>query len=131
VSGGERKRVTTGEVLVTNARFIAADEISTGLDSATLYSIIMFLKQGVGALRSTMLVSLLQPPPEVLGLFDDIIVMDEGCAACGRARARGSRWHTAHAMLAGASLPVASRMTRPTPGPCTWRCCTHPQGQAA
>lgn len=51
---------------------------SAGLDSATLYSIISFLKQSVGALQSTLLISLLQPPPEVMGLFDDIMLMDEG-----------------------------------------------------
>jgi ABC-type Mn2+/Zn2+ transport system ATPase subunit len=30
VSGGEKKRVTTGEMLVGNQRFMAMDEISTG-----------------------------------------------------------------------------------------------------
>lgn len=30
VSGGEKKRVTVGEGLITNARFLALDEISTG-----------------------------------------------------------------------------------------------------
>lgn len=51
----------------------------TGLDSAILYSIITLLRQSVSALRSTAVISLLQPPPEVMGLFDDIIVMTEGC----------------------------------------------------
>jgi ABC-type multidrug transport system ATPase subunit len=50
----------------------------TGLDSATLYSIVSFLKQSVGALQSTLVISLLQPPPEVMGLFDDIMLMNEG-----------------------------------------------------
>lgn len=78
VSGGERKRVTSGEMLVGNQRVLCMDEISTGLDSAILYSIIRFLKQSVSALHSTTLISLLQPPPEVMGLFDDIIVLTEG-----------------------------------------------------
>lgn len=30
ISGGERKRLTVGEGLLTNARFIALDEVSTG-----------------------------------------------------------------------------------------------------
>ena len=30
ISGGEKKRVTVGEGLITNARFLALDEISTG-----------------------------------------------------------------------------------------------------
>lgn len=33
VSGGEKKRVTVGEGLITNARFLALDEISTGARS--------------------------------------------------------------------------------------------------
>lgn len=40
VSGGERKRVTLAEMLVGGKIALFLDEISTGLDSATLYSII-------------------------------------------------------------------------------------------
>jgi hypothetical protein len=32
----------------------------------------------LSALRRTAIISLLQPPPEVMGLFDDIIVLTEG-----------------------------------------------------
>lgn len=78
MSGGEKKRVTSGEMLVGNQRVLIMDEISTGLDSATLYSIITFLKQSVGVLKTVALISLLQPPPEVMGLFDDVMLMAEG-----------------------------------------------------
>eukprot|EP00878_Enallax_costatus_P039718 GHUV01045601.1.p1 GENE.GHUV01045601.1~~GHUV01045601.1.p1 ORF type:complete len:136 (+),score=37.20 GHUV01045601.1:442-849(+) len=78
VSGGERKRVTSGEMLVGNQRVLMMDEISTGLDSATLYSIVTFLKQAVGAMKTVAMISLLQPPPEVMGLFDDVMLMSEG-----------------------------------------------------
>ncbi|OWZ21430.1 ABC transporter [Phytophthora megakarya] len=40
VSGGERKRVTTGEMEFGNKYVIAMDEISTGLDSAATFDII-------------------------------------------------------------------------------------------
>lgn len=36
VSGGEKKRVTTGEMLVGNQRFMAMDEISTGEQAVML-----------------------------------------------------------------------------------------------
>jgi ABC-type multidrug transport system ATPase subunit len=78
LAASERKRVTSGEMLVGNQRVLCMDEISTGLDSAILYSIITFLKQSVSALRSTAVISLLQPPPEVMGLFDDLILMMDG-----------------------------------------------------
>ena len=91
------------------------DEINTGLDSATLHSVIAFLSmvrgcegyvtQALGwvqashlhahdtnccaptavaaaqmtrGLQLTTLISLLQPAPEVVALFDDIILMAEG-----------------------------------------------------
>ena len=40
VSGGERKRVTLAEMLVGGRGALFLDEISTGLDSATLYNIV-------------------------------------------------------------------------------------------
>lgn len=42
ISGGERKRLTTAEMVVGPQRVLLMDEISTGLDSATLYSVITF-----------------------------------------------------------------------------------------
>jgi ABC-type multidrug transport system ATPase subunit len=78
VSGGERKRVTSGEMMVGNTRVMAMDEISTGLDSATLYTIITYLKQAAAGFKTTMVISLLQPPPEVMHLFDDVMLLSEG-----------------------------------------------------
>ncbi|RLN52009.1 hypothetical protein BBP00_00009747, partial [Phytophthora kernoviae] len=40
VSGGERKRVTTGEMAFGNKYVMMMDEISTGLDSAATFDII-------------------------------------------------------------------------------------------
>lgn len=40
MSGGERKRVTLAEMLVGGRGALFLDEISTGLDSATLYNIV-------------------------------------------------------------------------------------------
>ncbi|CAA0839121.1 ABC transporter G family member 40 [Striga hermonthica] len=78
ISGGQRKRVTTGEMLVgpTNALFM--DEISTGLDSSTTYQIVSSLRQYVHILNGTALISLLQPAPETYELFDDIILLSDG-----------------------------------------------------
>ncbi|KAH9254741.1 hypothetical protein BASA81_007292 [Batrachochytrium salamandrivorans] len=78
VSGGEKRRVTLGEMLVTGAQIMCADEISTGLDSAATFDITKFLGSACHVLGQTVVVALLQPAPEVLNLFDDIIVMAEG-----------------------------------------------------
>ncbi|KAE9252790.1 hypothetical protein PF002_g3648 [Phytophthora fragariae] len=46
VSGGERKRVTIGEVLVGGQSLFLCDEISTGLDSAATFDIIKSMRHG-------------------------------------------------------------------------------------
>ncbi|KAI5600727.1 hypothetical protein BDE02_01G044500 [Populus trichocarpa] len=78
ISGGQRKRVTTGEMLVGPSRALFMDEISTGLDSSTTYQIVNSLRQTVHILNCTAVISLLQPAPETYDLFDDIILLSDG-----------------------------------------------------
>eukprot|EP00879_Flechtneria_rotunda_P006755 GHRR01007099.1.p1 GENE.GHRR01007099.1~~GHRR01007099.1.p1 ORF type:complete len:1177 (+),score=387.98 GHRR01007099.1:1343-4873(+) len=78
VSGGQRKRVTTGEMLVGPAKTMFMDEISTGLDSSTTYLIVRCIRNYVHLLEGTVMMSLLQPPPEVFDLFDDVMLLSEG-----------------------------------------------------
>jgi ABC-type multidrug transport system ATPase subunit len=78
VSGGEKKRVTIGEGLLTGARFLALDEISTGLDSSTTFEVVSRLRERAVASRAVVIVALLQPTPEVYSLFDDVMLQREG-----------------------------------------------------
>ncbi|KAL5539497.1 hypothetical protein UlMin_043229, partial [Ulmus minor] len=78
ISGGQKKRVTTGEMLVGPARALFMDEISTGLDSSTTFQIVNSLRQSIHILNGTALISLLQPAPETYDLFDDIILLSDG-----------------------------------------------------
>ncbi|XP_021277774.1 pleiotropic drug resistance protein 2-like [Herrania umbratica] len=78
ISGGQKKRVTTGEMLVGPAKAFFMDEISTGLDSSTTFQIVKFMKQMVHIMDITMIISLLQPAPETFDLFDEIILLSEG-----------------------------------------------------
>ncbi|GKV35635.1 hypothetical protein SLEP1_g43880 [Rubroshorea leprosula] len=78
ISGGQRKRVTTGEMLVGPAKVLFMDEISTGLDSSTTFQVVNSIKQYVKILNGTAVISLLQPAPETYDLFDDIILLSEG-----------------------------------------------------
>ncbi|XVF26439.1 hypothetical protein REPUB_Repub14bG0016500 [Reevesia pubescens] len=78
ISGGEKKRLTTGEMLVGPAKAYFMDEISTGLDSSTTFQICKFMRQMVHIMDVTMVISLLQPAPETYNLFDDIILLSEG-----------------------------------------------------
>ncbi|XP_059287192.1 pleiotropic drug resistance protein 1-like [Lycium ferocissimum] len=78
ISGGQKKRVTTGEMLVGPSKAFFMDEISTGLDSSTTYSIVNSIRQSIQILNGTAVISLLQPTPETYNLFDDIILLSEG-----------------------------------------------------
>ncbi|XP_059641743.1 ABC transporter G family member 42-like isoform X1 [Cornus florida] len=78
ISGGQKKRVTTGEMIVGPTKAWFMDEISTGLDSSTTYQIVKCMQQIAHLTDATILMSLLQPAPEMFNLFDDIILLSEG-----------------------------------------------------
>ncbi|CAN8278879.1 unnamed protein product [Cochlearia groenlandica] len=78
ISGGQKKRVTTGEMIVGPTKTLFMDEISTGLDSSTTFQIVKCLQQIVHLTDASVLMSLLQPAPETFDLFDDIILLSEG-----------------------------------------------------
>ncbi|XP_071711640.1 ABC transporter G family member 35-like [Rutidosis leptorrhynchoides] len=78
ISGGQKKRVTTGEMLVGPAKTLFMDEISTGLDSSTTFQIVKCMQQISHLTESTVFMSLLQPAPETFDLFDDIVLLSEG-----------------------------------------------------
>ncbi|ANM66938.1 pleiotropic drug resistance 2 [Arabidopsis thaliana] len=78
ISGGEKRRLTTGELVVGPATTLFMDEISNGLDSSTTFQIVSCLQQLAHIAEATILISLLQPAPETFELFDDVILMGEG-----------------------------------------------------
>ena len=78
ISGGEKRRLTLGEQLVVGAKILFLDEISTGLDSAATQDIVYYICQLCKTLEHTGVISLLQPPPEVYDLFDNVIFMADG-----------------------------------------------------
>ncbi|CAH2079071.1 unnamed protein product [Thlaspi arvense] len=78
ISGGQKRRLTTGEMIVGPIKNLFMDEISNGLDSSTTFQILSFFQQFVLLSEGTILVSLLQPAPETFELFDDVILMGEG-----------------------------------------------------
>eukprot|EP00667_Euglena_gracilis_P002843 EG_transcript_2848 len=81
ISGGQRKRLTTAEIMVTGTPVMMMDEISTGLDSATTFEICTALKSIARCLKRTVVVSLLQPTPETYSTFDEVMVMASGQVA--------------------------------------------------
>ncbi|KAM1576824.1 hypothetical protein ACFX15_032561 [Malus domestica] len=78
ISGGQKKRLTTAEMIIGPTKALFMDEITNGLDSSTAFQIVSCLQQLVHITDATLLVSLLQPAPEAFDLFDDLILMSEG-----------------------------------------------------
>lgn len=90
------------EMMVSPKRVLFADEVSTGLDSSTTYQLVRCMRNIVKMRAATVLMSLLQPPPETFELFDDVMLLSEGTgttvaflacqagsAACGAGWAAG------------------------------------------
>ncbi len=78
VSGGQRRRVTVGEMIMSRVPVLCGDEISTGLDAASTYDMIEMLLHIGRRQHFSRVFSLLQPAPEVVSLFDEVIVLSEG-----------------------------------------------------
>ena len=51
------------------------------MDSATTFNVVKYLGTVTRTLASTTVISLLQPSGDVLSLFDDVILLAEGCGA--------------------------------------------------
>ena len=78
ISGGQKKRLTIGEFMITNARVLLLDEPTTGLDAAVARDIMVVLRKWCGISGGTVISALLQPTPECYELYDNVILMKEG-----------------------------------------------------
>jgi len=78
VSGGQRKRVTLGEVLCSDARAVFLDEVTSGLDASTAIDVFTTMRDWVDVLGGSCVAALLQPGPELVQLFDQLILLREG-----------------------------------------------------
>jgi len=64
VSGGQRRRVTIGEMIITDARALFLDEMTTGLDSYSSLDILTSLRRWTRSMNGSVTTALLQPTPE-------------------------------------------------------------------
>lgn len=78
VSGGQRRRVTVGEMLLGTSPVLLGDEISNGLDASSTFEMIQTLTMASKDFQRTRVISLLQPSPETVALFDELILLAEG-----------------------------------------------------
>jgi ABC-2 type transporter len=73
-----KQKQTKGEMLASRAPVLCGDEISTGLDAASTYDMVQVILHSARTRQQTNIFSLLQPSPETVSLFDEVIVLAEG-----------------------------------------------------
>ncbi|KAI9871192.1 MAG: hypothetical protein M1830_003216, partial [Pleopsidium flavum] len=78
VSGGERKRVSIAEMMVTSATVCAWDNTTRGLDASTALDYAKSLRIMTNIYKTTTFVSLYQASENIYGQFDKVMVIDEG-----------------------------------------------------
>ncbi|KAA1475296.1 pleiotropic drug resistance ABC transporter [Dentipellis sp. KUC8613] len=78
VSGGEKKRVSISEVMVSRALITAWDNSTRGLDSSTSLEFARALRLATGICRWSMIVSIYQAGEQIYDLFDKVCVIYEG-----------------------------------------------------
>ena len=78
VSGGERKRVSIGEVMAAQGSITCWDNATRGLDASTALQYAQTCRILADKAHATVLVSLYQAGNGIFNLFDKVLVLDEG-----------------------------------------------------
>lgn len=77
ISGGEKRRLSIGCVLVTLPSILCLDEPTTGLDAFTAFALLETLKRLAQRGRSIIL-SIHQPRSDAFPVFDRLVVLSQG-----------------------------------------------------
>ncbi|KAI1859058.1 hypothetical protein JX265_010535 [Neoarthrinium moseri] len=78
VSGGERKRVSIAEMMITNASILSWDNSTRGLDASTALDFVKSLRVQTNLYRTATFVSLYQASENIYRQFDKVLVIDSG-----------------------------------------------------
>ncbi|KAJ7748491.1 P-loop containing nucleoside triphosphate hydrolase protein, partial [Mycena maculata] len=78
ISGGERRRLSIGCVLVTLPSVLILDEATTGLDATTSFLLLQTLSDLAKRHSRTIILSLHAPRSDAFGLFDRLMVLSKG-----------------------------------------------------
>lgn len=88
ISGGQRRRVSLAETLLAlpapcaTAPLVTLDGATTGLDATSSVAVIAHVKELVVSARGgSVVAALLQPTPEVVELFDHVVLLRRGVVA--------------------------------------------------
>ncbi|KAI9326268.1 P-loop containing nucleoside triphosphate hydrolase protein [Zopfochytrium polystomum] len=78
ISGGQKRRVTIAQSLVTNPRILFLDEPTSGLDTTTSREVMTAIKRIAKDTQMVVIATIHQPNFETLRLFDSLLVLAEG-----------------------------------------------------
>lgn len=78
ISGGEKKRVSIGQEMLTNPSLLLLDEPTSGLDSTTAQRILTTVKRLASGGR-TVITTIHQPSSRLYHMFDKLVLLSEGC----------------------------------------------------
>ncbi|KAK9775327.1 putative ABC-2 type transporter-domain-containing protein [Seiridium cardinale] len=78
VSGGERKRVSIAEMMITNACVLSWDNSTRGLDASTALDFVKSLRVQTNLYQTATFVSLYQASENIYRQFDKVLVIDAG-----------------------------------------------------
>ncbi|KAH9884061.1 ABC-2 type transporter-domain-containing protein [Xylariomycetidae sp. FL2044] len=78
VSGGERKRVSIAEMMITNACILSWDNSTRGLDASTALDFVKSLRIQTDLYKTATFVSLYQASENIYNQFDKVLVIDSG-----------------------------------------------------
>lgn len=78
LSGGQRRRLSLAQRLLTKAHLLFLDLPTTGLDAVTSFSVMKVLVDKTRNEQGILVTTLQQPSPELLLLFDQIILLEGG-----------------------------------------------------
>ncbi|XP_014559723.1 hypothetical protein COCVIDRAFT_23948 [Bipolaris victoriae FI3] len=78
VSGGERKRVSIAETMITGASLMSWDNSTRGLDASTAVDYARSLRVLTNIYKTTTFVSLYQASENIYKVFDKVLVIDSG-----------------------------------------------------
>lgn len=91
ISGGEKRRLSIGCVLVTLPSVLILDEPTSGLDAFTSYLLLQTLSN-LARRGRTVILSIHAPRSDAFGLFDRITLLSKGRAVYSGARDRCLAW---------------------------------------
>ena len=78
ISGGEKRRLSLGNEIITNPSILFLDEPTSGLDSATAFKVVRILSRLASTYQRTILCTIHQPSSDIFHIADDLIVLADG-----------------------------------------------------